>query len=311
MKSHFLKPAIVWICVILSITVHAQEADSTLLINDALIVKQALPTVDTLPLKTSHAPANHLYRMNYWVSGSFCVVASAADIYAIPSVLKSKTNITDQELQGLNRNAIPAFDRWTLNQNPANRQAYLNAADYSLPVVIVSGGLLALNKNIRKDWVRILLMYYEMQCVTFSMYNYSFFGPAFENKYRPVVYYDQLPVAEREAGNNRNSMYSGHAATAVASTFFMVKVYSDYHPELKGKKYLLYAVATLPAFAIGYFRVMGLEHFPSDVMVGMTIGALCGIIVPELHRFKNHKIQLGMSSSPTGGAGLNMVWNMD
>ena len=311
MSSHFLKPVIVWISIIFSITVHAQDADSTLFPIDTLAAKRSLHDNDALALKTAHTKS-HFYRMNYWVSASFCVVASVANVYAIPTIIKSKPDLTPQELQGINKNAVPAFDRWALNQDPSKRQMYLNAADYTLPVFILTPGLLAFDKSIRKDWARILLMYYEMHAVTFSLYNFSFFGPAFQNKYRPVTYYTQLPNAERMGGNNRNSMYSGHAATAVASTFFMVKVYSDYHPELKqGKKYLLYALATLPGFAMGYLRVSGMEHFPSDVMVGMTIGALCGIIVPELHHFKNNKVQLGMSSSPTGGAGLNMVWNMD
>ncbi len=279
--------------IFLSTTATAQSSntDSTLSANDSSIQRND-SSVAIARSPQIHDTFRHLYRMNYWVSGVFCAVATAADVYAIPVVIKSKTNLTEQELQALNKNAVPAFDRWALKQNPANRQAYLNAADYSLPVVIASAGFLALDKNVRKDWVRILLMYYEMQAVTFSIYNYSFFGPAFQNKYRPVVYYTQLPrCRKRMGGNNRNSMHSGHAATAVASTFFMVKVYSDYHPELKQKKYILYAVATLPGICHrSYFRVMGLEHFPSDVMIGMTIGAACGILVPEIHRFQNHKV---------------------
>jgi len=294
--------------IFLSMSVQAQtiNSDSTLSTKDTL----AVGVKDSLPVKVTD-PSYHLYRMNYWVSGAFCLVASIADVYAIPTVIKSKQTITAAELQGLNKNSVSSFDRWALNQNPAKRQAYLNAADYSLPVAIALPGLLAFNKNIKKDWARILLMYYEMHCITFSIYNYSFFGPAFQNKYRPVVYYDQLPTAQRDGGNNRNSMYSGHAATAIASTFFMVKVYSDYHPEINNKKYLLYAAATIPGFIIGYLRVKGMEHFPSDVMVGMAIGAACGVLVPEIHRFKNHKVIFGTSSSPTGGAGLSMIWNMD
>jgi membrane-associated phospholipid phosphatase len=286
--------------------------DSAVLSNDRVSVKDTLAVSmkDTLPVSKPAKPT-HLYRMNYWVSIPFCVVASAADVYAIPTIIKSKPDLTPQELQAVNRNAITKFDRWALEQDPSKRQMYLNAADYGLPVAIVIPGLLAFNKNIRKDWVRILTMYYEMQAVTFSIYNFSPFGPAFQDKYRPVVYYTQLSDAERAVGNNRNSMYSGHAATAIASTFFMVKVYCDYHPELNQKKYLLYAAATIPGFIIGYLRVKGMEHFPSDVLVGMTIGAACGILVPEIHRFKNHKVEFNISSSPTGGAGLGMLWNID
>ncbi len=254
----------------------------------------------------------HLYRVNYWVSIPFCVVASAADVYAIPEVIKNKKTITDQELAGLNRNVFTGLDHFALEQDPSKRLAFQQASDLGLPLLIVTPGLLAFNKNIRKDWFRILVMYYEMHAITFSLYNYSFFGPAFQNKYRPLVYYDQLPTYVRNPGNNRNSMYSGHEATAIASTYFMVKVYSDYHPEIGQKKYLLYAIATIPPLIEGYLRVKGLEHFPSDVLVGLAIGAACGVLVPEVHRFKNHKVEFGMSGSPGGmGAGVSMLWHMD
>ena len=281
-------------------------ADSALAAHDSM----ASVTKDTVAAKAPVAKS-HLYRVNYWVSSAFCAVASVADVYAIPTIIKSKKNITDAELQGLNKNVFTGFDRWALNQDPAQRQSYLNDADYALPIIILTPALLAFDKHIKKDWGRILLMYYEMHCITFSIYNFSPFGPAFQNKYRPIVYYDQLPAAARSGGNNRNSMYSGHAATAIASTFFMVKVYSDYHPEINNWKYLLYAAATVPGLAMGYLRVKSMEHFPSDVLIGEVIGAACGILVPEIHRFKNHKIMFGTSSSHIGGAGLSMTWNMD
>jgi hypothetical protein len=274
------------------------------------------PNGDSTFMASSCPPKNdtvrHLYRVNYWVSSIFSAVASAADLYAINGVLKSKVKITPLEIQSLNTNVFSSLDRWALNLDPSQRGNYLKAADYMLPVIIITPGLLGLNKNIRKDWGRILLMYYEMQCITFSIYNFSPFGPAFQNKYRPVVYYQELTDNVRMVGNNRNSMYSGHAATALASTFFMVKVYCDYNPDISnGKKYLLYTIATIPALTMGYLRVEGLEHFPTDILVGLIIGGTCGILVPEIHRFKNHKVIFGVSSSSTGGAGLNMVWNMD
>lgn len=251
----------------------------------------------------------HMYRVNFALSGAFCAVATAADIYAIPNVIKAKRNITDAELTSLNRTIFSGMDRFALNQDPNRRLDYAAASDYMLPALIVLPGMLAFDKNIKKDWLRILIMYYEMHSITFSIYNYSFFGPAFQNKYRPVVYYDQLPMEARNGGNNRNSMYSGHTATALASTYFLVKVYSDYHPELGNKKYLLYGLATIPPLVEGYLRVKALAHFPSDGLIGIAIGAACGILVPEIHRFKNQKINLGLSATPVG-PGINMAYTI-
>jgi membrane-associated phospholipid phosphatase len=121
------------------------------------------------------------------------------------------------------------------------------------------------------------------------------------------VYYNNFTLDERRGGNNRNSMYSGHTATAAASTFFAVKVYSDYHPELGRKKYLLYALASVPPLAEGYLRMRALAHFPADIMIGFMIGATVGVVVPELHKFKDRNFHIGLAPTP-GGAGVNVSW---
>lgn len=253
-------------------------------------------------------PKPHLYRMNYWFSAGLSIVATAANIYAIPNVIKNKPDLTDAELQSLNRSQFSSFDRWALDQNPADREKYYEYSDYVLPAIVVSAGFLAIDKKIRHDWGRVLMMYYEMHAVTFSIYNFSFFGPSFQNKLRPIVYYDQYYTAEeRRGGNQRNSLYSGHVASSAASTFFMAKVYSDYHPELKRKKYLLYALASLPPLAEGYLRVKALAHFPTDIMVGFIIGATIGIATPELHKFHDRNFHIGLTTTPVG-PGLSLNW---
>lgn len=287
---------------------HAQDVDTTMIPS-----KDSIVDLSAKKAGETDAKPKHLYRMNYAVSVPFCLVATAADVYAIPTIIKSKRKIADQELAGLNPDVLSGFDRYALTLDPSQRQTFMKASDYTLPVLIITPGLLAFDKRINKDWFRLLVMYYEVHSITFSIYNYSWFGPAFQNKYRPVTYYTQLPVTDRNPGNNRNSMYSGHEATAIASTYFLVKVYSDYHPEIGNTKYLLYALATLPPLAEGYLRVRGLEHFPSDVLVGLVIGAACGVLVPEVHRFKNHKVEFNLSSNPFNGsgAGLGMTWHID
>lgn len=247
-----------------------------------------------------------LYRMNYWVSGTFCTVATAADIYAIPKIIKSKRDLTDAEIAALNPKAFNGLDRWALQQDPTQRKAYYKASDYVLPLTVVSAAALGFDKKIRQDWFRIFIMYYETHAITFSFYNFSPFGPAFQNKVRPVSHYSEWPYGERKTGNQRNSMYSGHSATVAASTFFMVKVYSDYHPEIGNKKYWLYGIATVPSLVEGYLRVKALAHFPSDVLIGTIIGSACGIAVPALHKVRSH---VSVSAVPTPvGPGINIGW---
>lgn len=278
------------IVLLLSFSAQAQYAGG-----DTASVQQL---IDTLQQHEETTP--HKYRMNYLLSGSFSLVATAANIYAIPKIIKAKPDFTDQEITSLNRGVFNDFDRWALQQDPSQRDQFYQASDYVLPAIIVSAGALGFDKKIRKDWLRILAMYYEMHAVTFSLYNFSFFGPAFQNKPRPYVYYDQFSLDARRGGNNRNSLYSGHTATAAASTFFMVKVYADYHPELGAKKYWLYGLASIPPLVEGYLRVRALAHFPTDVMVGFMIGATVGVAIPELHKFHDRRFHIGLAATPAG-----------
>lgn len=249
----------------------------------------------------------HVYRINYWITGGYCLLATAGNLYAIPNILHNKLPITDAELQGLNPDALNRFDHLSLEQDPGNHDKYQKLGDILLPSFIVSAGILGFDKRVRQDWLRILLMYYETHAVVFTLYNFSPFGPAYQNKYRPITYYSSIPYGQRISEGNRNSLFSGHTANTAAATFFMAKVYSDYHPELGNKKYWLYAGACVPPLVEAYIRFKALMHFPSDLMEGFVIGAVVGVVMPSLHKVRTQNVEVGVTSVPNG-AGLGLIW---
>ena len=53
-----------------------------------------------------------------------------------------------------------------------------------------------------------------------------------------------------------------------------------------------------------------LDHFPSDILVGFGVGALCGIFIPELHRVKIENVSIGFYSSYVG-TGISLKWQPD
>ena len=243
-----------------------------------------------------------IYHINYTLTGVVNVVGTLGDLLAIPRI-KDKTAMTDQELAYMNsqqqRDLIDKIDRWGLKQKASEQTMYRKISDYSMTPLILLPAFLAFNKNIRKDWFDLILMYYEGHVITFTFYNYSFLGPTFQNRYRPAAYYSEFSDADRKNGNNRNSFYSGHVATIAYSTFFMTKIYCDYHPEIGPSKYLWYLAAAVPPTLIGVARVKALAHFPSDCAVGLALGAAIGIIVPELHKHKEKKnLTFSMADSP-------------
>ena len=202
------------------------------------------------------------------------------------------------------------MDRWSLHQPTSNRATWKKVSDDGEIGIFLLPSLLMIDKKIRKDWLKLLFMYVEGHTITFTFYNYSPLGPWFQNRYRPAVYYSELGLAAQMNSNNRNSFYSGHVASCAYSTFFMVKVYCDYHPNIGAAKYLLYLAASIPPLAIGYARIRSLDHFPSDIIVGYGLGAIIGIVVPALHKIPCSKyLSLGLSTTPEA-VGLSIRWKL-
>jgi len=238
------------------------------------------------------------------------IAATAANMVAINNFLHNKKDLTDAEVLSARKDIVNALDRWALEQDPTKRDHYYKLSDNFLTgTLIVSAASFVINKKTRKDWLRVVLMYYQTQFLTFAFYDFSFFGPLFQNRLRPVVYYDYFPMELRREGRQRNSMYSGHVANATAATFFAVKVYCDYNPQIGNKKFLLYGIASVPALFTGYLRMKALAHFPSDILAGYLIGGLFGVMIPELHRIKSPKLSLNTFYNGQAG-GLQLTYKL-
>ncbi|MCX6249876.1 MAG: phosphatase PAP2 family protein [Bacteroidetes bacterium] len=286
--------------VALMISTHAfgQSADYSVKMNDS-----AVKPVKPLKIK--------VYRVNYFVEGAIIGVGMVGDFFAI-SRLKSKLPVSDEELLPQNlevqKKLMTSIDNWSLHQKSSDRSLYKKISDDGEIGIFLLPSLLMIDKNIRKDWLHLLFMYVEGHTITFTFYNYSPLGPTFVDRYRPVVYYTDLPHDVRVNNNSRNSFFSGHVGSCAYSTFFMAKVYCDYHPNTGAVKYLLYLAASVPPLVIGYARIKSLDHFPSDVAVGFGLGAIIGIVVPALHKVPCSKhLSLGMFDSPDG-MGLTLRW---
>lgn len=236
----------------------------------------------------------------------------AANAYAVPNFIHGKKDLTPEELAGATqRTAYNFFDKWALDQDPTKRDSWYRLSDHTLTgIIAASAATFIFSKRSRKDWLRIGLMFYKTQFMTFAFYDFSPIGATFQNKLRPVVYYPYFSEELRRQGRQRNSMYSGHAAQAASAAFFAAKVYCDYHPEIGNKKYLVYSIAAVPSLFAGWLRVKALAHFPSDVLIGTAIGAAFGILVPESHRIKNRNLQFNTFFNGQSG-GLQFTYRLD
>lgn len=227
--------------------------------------------------------ARKIYHVNYWVSGGIALTGIATNSIS-HGRLRSKPGMTEEHVRLITARGVNRFDHWALRQDPLKKDAAHEASNYILYPSALLPFFLFLDTEIRHSWLDISLMYAETQAINSNLYGWSPLGPTFIDRYRPAVYYEELPMKERNFGNLRNSFYSGHVGSTATATFFAAKVYADYHPELGGKKLLLYGLAGLPPVMVGYLRIKALKHFPSDVIAGGIIGASLGILIPELHR---------------------------
>lgn len=261
-------------------------------------------------LKTTDTTAPAVYNIKPLSTVLIGAAATAANLIAINNFLHNKKEITLAEMQALRRDIVNPIDRWALNQNPARRDHYYTLSDHSLTLTLAaSAATFILGKRTKKDWLRLGLMYYQTQFLTFAFYDFSPFGPLFQNRVRPVVYYDYFTYDQRKGGNQRNSFYSGHVANAASASFFAAKVYLDYHPEMRKKKILFYGLASVPPLLTGWLRMKALAHFPSDVVAGYLIGATFGIVMPELHRMKSAKLRLNTYYNGQSG-GLQLAYKL-
>lgn len=220
--------------------------------------------------------------------------------------LDKKDRLTETEINALDADNIWFVDRIATQQDASKRESYHSASDWAMNITIALPALLALDKNIRRDWFDLLVLY----CETHAMNSSVYLGvAAFSHRIRPYVYDPDIAMDEKISKGATESFWSGHTSTTAAASFFMAKVYSDYHPEIGNKKFLLYAAATIPPIVVGALRVKAMKHFPTDIAAGLVTGAAMGILIPQLHKVKQ---KTNLSFIPYGGSvnGLKIQYTL-
>lgn len=250
------------------------------------------------------------YHVNYWITAPVIVAGGYTNSIGLRRI-RDKEWLTQDELPPLDPLQVNWFDRIALRQHADDYARYEKNSDFALtwgtlfPALLIAG-----DRRMRKDWLDITLVYIETQTLTSNFYAWSFLGPTFIERKRPVTYFPEVPLEERLWGGNRNSFYSGHVAVSAVTTFFMAQSYLDYHPEKRHLRWLLYGLATAPPALIAYKRVQALKHFPSDVVAGLIIGAAGGTLLPKLHQRRKHtKMSLGFIYEPQWKV-VSCTWRM-
>ena len=243
---------------------------------------------------------NEVYVLKPGIDIPVTAVGMGWSLYAFTKIYSKDTSLVPQIL-ALDKDDIPGFDRSATDHFDRKAFDVSNTLFYgSMPLPII----LLLDKKIRKDAGKVALLYLESMSVTGLLYTGSVF---INDRYRPYAYNPNVPMSKRVRGGAKNSFFAGHVALVGTSTFFMAKVYSDYHPESK-MRWVFFGLAGLATGTTGYLRYKAGEHFVSDVIIGTMVGTLSGVLIPHWH--KNKKANDRLSLVPFYGRekGLSLVY---
>ena len=249
---------------------------------------------------------NEVYNIKYKVDIPITVGMFALNIYGF-NRLSQKSTLDSLEVLALDQNDVWAFDRHVFSQShPAPPNTY-TISDYGLWISYLSPALLFIDKKIRKDWLDITILYLETQSINLNIYLWA--GPVFTTRVRPLVYMEDESWDYKLGPETTDSFFSGHVAMAAGASFFIAKVLSDYHPELGAKKWWLYGGALIPPAFVGYFRYRGFMHFPTDLLLGLLVGAAVGVSGPQIHKI-SRKVNKNMSLVPFTGRTTGLLFTM-
>jgi membrane-associated phospholipid phosphatase len=235
----------------------------------------------------ANANSDKVYKIRPWVDVSAALVLDGLALGGM-NIIYGRDQIPLAEVLALKKSDINRFDRPVADNYSPSAKSTSDLFFYgSMPLPL----FLLLDKNIRKDGLSVGVMYLEALGATGALYSSA---AMIADRYRPITYNPNVLIEIRQSGGSLNSFFAGHPALVATSTFFLAKVYSDYHPEMK-HKWILYTVAGGLAATTGYLRLRAGYHFKTDVITGITIGALVGVLVPQIHKnklMKNSKLTL-------------------
>jgi membrane-associated phospholipid phosphatase len=225
------------------------------------------------------------------------ILAGSGLSYAGLQILRNKPHLDSAKVASLKQSDINRFDRGATRHYDHNAS---NLADFNLYASFASPTLLLINAPVRNEYLKVGALYLETMAVMGVAYTWVV---GHTHRIRPYVYNPDVPFQKKLGRGTTNSLFAGHPASAAAATFFVAKVFADYNPDSKLKPFI-WTAAIVPPAVVAYFRYRQGQHFPTDILVGIPLGAFIGIIIPQLHRTSN---KTNLSIVPCGN-GLLMTY---
>lgn len=190
----------------------------------------------------------------------------------------NKNRLTESELNTIvaNQDNINSFDRWAVANDS---QLASDLSDIPFYLSFAAPLVLFFEDDVNDNGGLVFGLFLKSMA-TGALYGIS---AGLIDKSRPYVYSDDVDFERRTSGSGQRSFFSGHTAATATATFFVAKVYQDFNPNSPGVPYVWAGAAILPAL-VGYLRIEAGQHFPTDTLVGYTVGALTGYFIPHFNK---------------------------
>lgn len=170
---------------------------------------------------------------------------------------------------------VNAFDRWALGRY---EPSFRLTADIGMTALAVAPVALSLIDTHGQDgWGGEMVVYAES---LFLAQGIAQIAKHLIDRNAPFTYENYLTYGERDGA--AGTFPSGHTALAVAAATTYSVSYWMRHPD-DPKRFAILAVSEVLALGVGLFKILAGSHYPTDVLGGALIGALCGILVPLGH----------------------------
>ncbi|MDB5048473.1 MAG: phosphoesterase PA-phosphatase [Fibrobacteres bacterium] len=181
----------------------------------------------------------------------------------------------------LDRNEIPAFDRWAIGFYSPRLSALSSVvagAEFLVPAAVnlwdTYHGL--------QPWQGMLVDAVILQEALMLSSSLSSYSKSFPMHATPLSYDPKVPEGVRNEPQNASSFFSNHTTAAFTTAVFSAYTFQLRHPDSHLVPWVWSGSLAL-ATGVGSMRVLAGKHFPSDVLAGAAAGALCGYLVPKLH----------------------------
>jgi membrane-associated phospholipid phosphatase len=246
---------------------------------------------------------SEVYKVKWQVDLPVTAVLIATDSWGF-SIVNNKGSLDSLSIINLDPNDINRFDRSATMHDPDFMHQAWRISDIGMRGSFFLPALLLFDKEIRRDWAEIIVLYLQAEAVSGNLFSW---GAAIHiDRIRPLVYNPDVEWEEKVAVRNKNSFFSGHTSSSATASFFVAKVYCDYHPELGSKKLIFYGLAAIPPAFTGFYRYKGMKHFPTDVITGFAVGAATGVLIPHLHKQNNPNLAIIPVTGSYSGFAMNL-----